>query len=193
MNKVPFLKNIFSEKNFTKIEQEKIINSFEKKTFSKDHLLFQKDQYLRHYYILEKGFVRSYVIDYNGKDTTTEFFSSKNIVIDWPAFFLKTPSNENFQTTTDCICWKISYDDFQILFHEIKNFREAGRKRLTEDYLQLKEKNLILITEKAKERYLDLLQKRPEIIQNNSLKHIATYLGITDTSLSRIRKEISFE
>lgn len=47
-----------------------------------------------------------------------------------------------------------------------------------------------MITDQAKDRYLRLLEEQPEVIQYVPLKHIATYLGVTDTSLSRIRKDI---
>jgi len=47
-----------------------------------------------------------------------------------------------------------------------------------------------MITDQAKERYTRLMKEKPDIFQNTSLKHIATYLGVTDSSLSRIRKEI---
>lgn len=50
---------------------------------------------------------------------------------------------------------------------------------------------LSMITETAEQRYDTLLQNNPEIFQHAALKHIASYLGITDTSLSRIRKEFS--
>ena len=50
-----------------------------------------------------------------------------------------------------------------------------------------------MIADQAKDRYVRLLKEKPHIIQSVSLKHIATYLGITDTSLSRIRKEIANE
>ena len=50
---------------------------------------------------------------------------------------------------------------------------------------------LSMITETAEQRYEGLLKSKPEIFQHASLKHIASYLGITDTSLSRIRKEYS--
>jgi hypothetical protein len=56
-------------------------------------------------------------------------------------------------------------------------------------YFKLKERTILMITENAKDRYAKLLKEKPDIFQNASLKHIATYLGITDTSLSRIRKE----
>ncbi|WP_196888903.1 Crp/Fnr family transcriptional regulator [Aureivirga sp. CE67] len=186
-----FLKNIYSEENFSKAEQEEIISYFKKTTIEKDTFLYKEGQYLDYFYILEKGFVRSYAIDFNGKEITTEFYSNHSIVIDWGSFFLKNPTQEFYQASVETICWKLNFDDFQKLFHSIKNFRENGRKTLTGNYVQMKNKNLLLITENAKERYLHLLKTRPEVIQNASLKHIATYLGITDTSLSRIRKEIS--
>jgi hypothetical protein len=56
-------------------------------------------------------------------------------------------------------------------------------------YFKLKERTILMITDTAKDRYEKLLKEKPDIFQNASLKHIATYLGITDTSLSRIRKE----
>ena len=79
---------------------------------------------------------------------------------------------------------------FQELFNSIKGFRESGRTRFAKSYLELKTNRLSIISHTAKERYLMLLKKHPEIINNAPLKHIASYLGITDTSLSRIRKEI---
>jgi hypothetical protein len=50
-----------------------------------------------------------------------------------------------------------------------------------------------MIADQAKDRYLRLVKEKPHVVQNVSLKHIATFLGITDTSLSRIRKEIASE
>ena len=52
-------------------------------------------------------------------------------------------------------------------------------------------RSLSMITDSAQKRYLDLLANHPQILQEAPLKHVASYLGITDTSLSRIRKEIS--
>ena len=77
------------------------------------------------------------------------------------------------------------------MFATIGSFRDTGRTRFATSYFQLKKQSVAMITQTAKERYLQLLIDKPQIIQNVSLKHIATYLGITDTSLSRIRKEIA--
>jgi len=64
---------------------------------------------------------------------------------------------------------------------------------MVQGYFTLKQHSIAMLTDHAKERYVKLLEEKPHIIQNVSLKHIATYLGITDTSLSRIRKELLSE
>ena len=68
--------------------------------------------------------------------------------------------------------------------------REWGRAWFTFQLFTMKERSLGTITETAKNRYLKLMKDKPEILLNAPLKQIATFLGITDTSLSRIRKEI---
>jgi CRP-like cAMP-binding protein len=104
---------------------------------------------------------------------------------------MRTPTKQNFHALTDVECWELDFETFQQLFHSIESFREAGRSRLVKSYFELNSHSLSLITDKAKQRYLRLISDKPHIVQNVSLKHIASYLGITDTSLSRIRKEIS--
>lgn len=140
------------------------------------------------YYFIETGFARSYSIDLRGVDITTKFFSSTDIVIDWQSYFLKTPCKENIQAITPGVAWKISFTNFMKLF-TIEAFREVGRTSLIKNYFELKNHSLSLITATATERYLTLLKDKPDILQNVPLKQIATYLGIADTSLSRIRKE----
>ena len=80
--------------------------------------------------------------------------------------------------------------DFMKLF-KIEAFREVGRTRLVNNYFELKNHSISVIADQAKDRYLHLIKEKPSIVQNVPLKYIATYLGITDTSLSRIRKEIT--
>jgi hypothetical protein len=112
------------------------------------------------------------------------------IVIDWHSYFLKEPCKESIQALSEGVCWRIYFSDFMKLFH-IESFREVGRTRLINNYFKLKHHSISVIADHAKERYLNLMKANPKLVQNVPLKHLATYLGITDTSLSRIRKEIS--
>ena len=75
----------------------------------------------------------------------------------------------------------------------IEAFREVGRTALIRNYFELKNHSLSLIAETATDRYLALIREKPDIAQNVPLKQIATYLGIADTSLSRIRNKIARE
>ncbi len=188
-----FLEQVFTEQDFTRKEQEYIISHFEWREFCKGAYLVSEDALVHHYWFLQSGFARSYVIDVQGNDISANFYSAGELVIDWIGFFHRTPAKERIQAITDCCAWQISFDTFQHLYHSVKSFNEHGRGTMVQAYFGLKQHSLAMITEHAKERYRRLLQEKPYIIQNVSLKHIATYLGITDTSLSRIRKELATE
>ncbi len=193
MTEAHFLNKVFGKTDMSKEEMEITISKFKQVTFEKNSFLLEEGKTANNYWFIQSGFIRSYVMDTEGNDITTNFFSVGNIVIDWPSFFLRNPTRENIQALSDCVCWQLDFDTFQELFHSIRNFREQGRTTLVGSYFALKSHSISMIADQAKDRYLKLLKEKPHIVQNVSLKHIATYLGITDTSLSRIRKEISNE
>ncbi|WP_300021978.1 Crp/Fnr family transcriptional regulator [uncultured Maribacter sp.] len=186
-----FLNNIFSTATFTKSQLDIIIPKFNKVSFSKNEYLLKEGKIENHYWFIESGFARSFVNDTKGNDITTNFYGQGEIAIDWSSFFLRNPTRENIQALTDINCWQLDFETFQELFHSIEPFREQGRKKLVSSYFSLKNERVSFIADEAKERYLRLLQEKPHIIKNVSLQHIATYLGITKYSLSRIRKEIT--
>jgi CRP-like cAMP-binding protein len=186
-----FLLNIFTKELFKEEELNSIIPLFKKVKFYKDDYLLREGKVENLYWFLEQGYARSYVTDSKGNDITTEFYSRGDVVIDWPSFFLRSPTREYIQALTDCECWQLDFETFQKLLHSIETFREQGRTRLVQSYFSSKNHRITIIADQAKERYLQLLKARPHIIQNIQLKHIATFLGITNYSLSRIRREIS--
>ena len=161
-----------------------------KVSFKKGEFLLKEDEIADEYYLLEKGLVRAFVQDFDNNEITTEFFCENEIVIVPSSLFQRMPSKENLQTLTDCTLWKIDFEKFQELFHSIEGIREWGRAWFTFQLFTMKQRSLGMITETAKNRYLKLMKDKPEILLNAPLKQIATFLGITDTSLSRIRKEI---
>lgn len=186
-----FLEQVFKAPEFTNDEIDTVVSKFKQVQFAKNEYLIREGNTANHYWFVESGYVRSYAIDTAGNDISTGFYSISEIVIDWPSFFMRTPTRENMIAMTDCVCWQLDFETFQQLFHSIVSFREAGRSRLVSSYFQLKQHNISMIADEAKVRYMRLITEKPEIIQNVSLKHIASYLGVTDTSLSRIRKELS--
>ena len=190
MNDKPFLTQIFNEKNFSKEDLERILAQYQPLEFAKNDYLIPLGSVANYYYFMEEGYARSFAIDLEGNDITTKFFVPKDLVIDWHSYFLKAPCREDIQAITACKVWKITFTDFMKLFN-IEAFREVGRTRLVNNYFELKNHTVSVISDPAKDRYLHLLKEKPDIVSNVPLKQIATYLGITDTSLSRIRKEVA--
>lgn len=168
---------------------ERIIEHHNRLNFKKGEFLLEVGLMADAYYIVESGLVRSFVHNYDNNDITTGFFTKNTLVIDASSLFQHIPAQENIQALTDVVCWKINFEDFQRLFHSIEGFREWGRAWMAESLFELKKRSVSMITDSATTRYLDLLRHQPDIVKNAPLKHIASYLGITDSSLSRIRKE----
>jgi CRP-like cAMP-binding protein len=188
-----FLNKIFKAENYSADDYQKIIQSYQEIHVKKGDYFLREGKVANHYWFIQSGLVRSYAIDPSGKDISTNFYAPNDLLIDWPSFFMRQPIRENIQAITDCVCWQLDFNTFQNLFHSIEAFREQGRANLVKSYFTLKNHTISIIADQAKERYLKLIKEKPELSQNVSLKHLASYLGITDTSLSRIRKEIALE
>jgi CRP-like cAMP-binding protein len=170
-----------------------IADNFEPISFVKHDFLLKEGNLCNEYLFLEKGFMRSYAVDTEGNEVTTNFYGSNSIVFEVASYIKRTSSQENIQALTECSGWTGSYAKLQELFQTIPEFRGFVRAVLVNSFIALKERTLSMINLTAEKRYESLLKSRPEIIQNASVKHIASYLGVTDTSLSRIRKEIAFK
>ena len=168
-----------------------IAENFEKVLLKKNDFMLKQHKVCNDYVFLENGFARAFTFDTDGNEVTTNFYVKNTVVFEVASFFKRTPSQENIQAISDCISWKITFEQLNYLFHSIHEFREFGRMILVNGFVALKERMLSMINLTAEQRYEQLLRSKPEIFQHASLKTIASYLGITDTSLSRIRKEFS--
>jgi CRP-like cAMP-binding protein len=169
---------------------QEVVEKFQTREIAKNQFLLKEGAVARESHYLETGLMRAYTYDLDGNDVTTAFYSGTNSSTDIFSFFKQVPSRENIQALTDCQTWYITYEDMQTSFHTLPEFREFGRLMLINNYGLLKQRMLSTLHETAEQRYAHLLESNPEILQNAPLKHIASYLGITDTSLSRIRKEM---
>lgn len=185
------LKQVYQHPLFTAKDFELIAQVHQKITVPKGNFLLEKGKIQDEYYIMESGLVRTYVYDYQGNEITTDFKGNNQVVIDVASIFPRVSSQEYIQCLTECTLFKITFDDFQELYHQIPAMREWGRAWMSYELYLSKKRATEIITEPASKRYLQLIQEKPQIIQQAPLKHIATYLGITDTSLSRIRKEVA--
>ncbi|AEV97033.1 cyclic nucleotide-binding protein [Niastella koreensis] len=186
-----FFAVIYNHPLLKKEDYEAIGNAHTKLQFQQGAMLLETGKTAKEFYVVEHGLLRSFLFDYKGIETTTEFYCGNEVLIESFSLFHRIASKENFQAVTDAIVWKIEYDRFQELLHNIEGLREWGRTWATSQLFMLKQRSINTLTISATDRYLSLVNERPEVIKLSPLKYIASYLGITDTSLSRIRRDIS--
>ncbi len=168
-------------------------DQFEPIALQKNEFLLRENKISEDTFVMESGYIRSFTCDNNGEEVTTNIYSAPCFVNDFLSFFKQVPGSENFQCLTDCKLWTMTYENVQTCFHSYPEFREFGRMMLVTNYSILHDRMLGMIKDTAETRYKNLVQHHPDIFQNIPLKIIASYLGITDSSLSRIRKEISIK
>lgn len=167
---------------------ESIVSYFDYKIIPKNTLILKAGEICENYMFIQKGIMRSYIIDGEETEITTNFYTKNQVAIEPASFFNRSVSRENIQTLTDCTVWLVDFIEMNQHFNHYPEHREFGRRLLVRSMVELKERMILLQTEMAEKRYFLLLKENPEILKYVPLKQIASYLGVTDTSLSRIRK-----
>ena len=157
--------------------------------FSKGTLLLQQHRIEKHIYFIKKGMVRAYAPTPD-QEVTFWFGAEGATAVSMKSYVSNEPSYENIELLEDCSFYKINADVLQKLYQTDIEIANWGRK-FAENELIKSEKRLISLQFKsAKERYLELITHHPGLLQRVALRHLASYLGITQVSLSRIRADI---
>jgi CRP-like cAMP-binding protein len=154
--------------------------------FSKRALILRQGQIARRIYFIDSGFCRAYYLK-DGKEYTTWFMSDNDIMISVFSFFTQKPSVENIEVLEDSILLSMSWEQLQNIYYTFPEFNLFGRIITEQYYIKSEERAISLRTLSAKERYNSLISTYPSILQKASLGQIASHLGITQETLSRIR------
>ncbi|GAB3639681.1 Crp/Fnr family transcriptional regulator [Spirosoma arcticum] len=179
--------------SFSADEWQRIDTAFGSKMYRKGEFLLQAGQTDRHIWFVEQGVVRVYEESEDGVEHTFYFVSSGQFAADVESFNHHQPTVYNIQAVTDCQTWAISYDGFQQLAEQIPDWTPTIQRITERVLLEKVHKRSRLLYEDAKTRYRRLLIEQPEVAQQVPLGMIASYLGITLPSLSRLRKQLSVE
>lgn len=156
-------------------------------TKQKGDFFLKQGQIVSSLFLLEKGLVRSFFIK-GEKEVNSWFGFEYEFLGSILPLFCDKPSFENIEFLEDSIIFYISSNDLNDLYSKHLTLNIIGRK-LAEDYCRVLEERIVsLQTESAEQRYNSLLKKQPDAIQRISLGHIASFLCITQETLSRIRK-----
>ena len=154
---------------------------------TKGHLILNEGKTCDRLYFIAKGTVRTYHYQ-NGKDITYWIYQDNAMITSWHSYILRKPASEYIETTEDSILVSLSYNEWQELYLNHPKLERFGRLILEEQMALLDDffKGYYFLT--AKEKYELLTTAFPTITQRANLGHIASMLGISQETLSRIRK-----
>ena len=168
--------------------QHALQDCFEKITIAKNEFLLTQGQVCRHLYFLEKGALRGFY-NLDGKEITHWFGFEKDFVTSFHSFITQEAAVENIQLLEGSILWAISKETLTQLFNQHHEIERLMRIAYEKYYIRLEERFVNAQFKTASERYENLLQQTPHIIERVPLGYIASYLGISQETLSRIRSK----
>jgi len=150
------------------------------------HWLLQPGQVSERIYFIEKGVVRGYYLK-DDREVTSWFMKESDFIISIASFYTRQPAQEYIELLEDAVFLSIRFDQLQHLYRQFPEFNTIGRL-LTEHYYVLSEQRATnLRMQSAGERYQQLLTDFPAIFQRVPLKYIASHLGLSPETLSRLR------
>ncbi|RDC62420.1 Crp/Fnr family transcriptional regulator [Adhaeribacter pallidiroseus] len=169
---------------------ENLLPVLKSRTVKKGELILQENQVCRYIYFLCNGLVRMYYLD-NGKEISFRFTEGGNFFVDFQSFLTQKPSRYYWEAMQDVELLLIPYVSVQHIYKLYARWNYFGRAMAEHVYLQLNERVEMLLFMKPEERYKYLLKTNPTLINQVTLAHLSSYLGVKPESLSRIRKRIS--
>ena len=162
------------------------LKSATKKEAAKNMILFQPPNVSRKCLFIESGMLRGYRI-VDGKDFTHHFFKPNWFATDFEGFLRNKPSSLYIESLTRVSYFEFDRDVLHHLYESYHPLEKLGRIIAEKAYMSTVEKFSEIQTLDLKARYLNLIKKNPQLFQEVPQKYIASYLGVSEQSLSRIK------
>ena len=125
------------------------------------------------------------------EEITACFRTENNFLSSYKSFILQQQSELSIEALADSELTVIEYENLQMLYKSSMAWQNIGRLLAEREYIIMEDYASVLNNETAKEKYSRLLNEQAEVLQIAKVEHIASYLGVTRRTLSRIRQEIS--
>ncbi|WP_138431127.1 Crp/Fnr family transcriptional regulator [Fodinibius saliphilus] len=186
-----FTRYLKESAGITEKQLEQLQQRINTKFVEENEILLQKGQVCKQFFYVEKGLLRFYSVDRKGKENILEFAPEKWLVVDRASFYFDEPS-EFYIDAIEPTKVAVLDEEFINIASEISpQFRKHNERILQNHIRHLQNRIDRLIGKNAKDRYLNFLNKYSDLTLRVPQWMIASFLGITPESLSRVRKELS--
>lgn len=175
---------------FTEAEMEEAILLFSRRTLKKGSYFVEEGNKCSEVAFIEKGVFRSFYMAPNGNEMTYCFRFPGDMMAAYSAFITGKGSVEYIQALSDAELLVIPKDQIDILLTKSPAWIHFLKIIAEQQYLELEGRVFQLQRDSANDRYQNLIEEQPEYVRQISVQHLASYLGITQRHLSRIRKAV---
>lgn len=170
----------------TDTEFDYILSHFVSKKFKKHQFILQEGENAINDYFILNGTLKSYFTDKNGKEHILQFGMQDWWITDYQAYYNQTTATINIDCIEDCELLCLSLQNREKLCAEMHKIEHFFRKKTNKRNVALQQRILSLLSNNAKEKYEQLLQLYPQLFQKIPKQLIASYLGVTRETLSRL-------
>ena len=166
-------------------------NCFDPIELKKQEFFIREGRYAKQIGFLKKGIVRAFFVNNEGKEYNKQFFVGPSIIGAYTSLLTNQPNKIAQQALTDCQILVADFKTIESLYEKYHDLERLGRKIAEYYFLEKEQKELEMGLLDADKRYLLMRERFPRIENIIPQYYIASYLGISPTQLSRIRKKIS--
>ncbi|MCD6019523.1 MAG: putative transcriptional regulator, Crp/Fnr family [Bacteroidetes bacterium] len=185
-----FLEEIKKRVDVSREQLDAFIKLWEFKKFKKNEFILRAGEVPKFSIFVLKGCLRQYIVSESGEESIVYFAEERHFIGDLAAMRTNTVSNYHFQAIEECELLTISAENWAKAFAEFPWWTDAHLTGYQKWALLLQQQMAERHTLTGEERYLNLLKAKPKLFQRVPQHYIASYLGISPETLSRIRKKI---
>lgn len=188
-----FKKHLIEKGGLSEEEFAQILPSIKTKRFEKNEYLLKQGDICPHYFFVEQGVLRFYSLNEEGKENILQFATENWIVSDRGSVFFQQPSTYYIDAVEDTIAVILDESFVNEVAKLNPNFRKQNEILLQNHIRHLYKRISLLLGASARKRYLEFVTMYPDIMLRVPQWMIASYLGVTPESLSRVRKALAKE
>ncbi len=188
MNQKPLRKQIEEIVQLTDDEFAFVLEHFQKRRFKKYQIVLHEGDYARYDYFVLNGLMKVSRLDTDGKEHILQFGMENWWITDAEAFHHKTKSTLIVDCLEDTETLSLTLENKEKLSNELPKMQTFFLKKTTNGYIALQKRILCFLSSNANDRYHNLITLYPGLIQRVPKAMIASYLGVTRETLSRLSK-----
>jgi CRP-like cAMP-binding protein len=191
MNSTDLKTYLTSNLNIGEDQITSIVENCTTKNVKKDQFLMREGEVCKYGFFVEKGLLRQYSIDKKGKEHIISFAPESWFISDRESVYFNQPSAYFIQALEDSQVTMIDESFIQLLSRKLPEFTEFNNRLLHNHIRHLQNRINLLLSATAEDRYLQFITMYPDILLRVPQTMVASYLGITPESLSRVRRELA--